>query len=318
VNVFVYEYTCASAVGPDAGSASLRAEGAAMLTAALADFGRVPGVRVSPLPPSPLGGGDQREEPAFRGAARSADYALVIAPEFDGLLEERVRWAEEEGAALLGPTSAAIRLTADKLELGRFLAARGVPTPTPTPVAEGRPPAGQFVCKPRDGAGSLGVRVNEWPAADEADRFIVQPLVPGRAASVAFLIGPGRCPALPPCWQNLSDDGGLTYLGGSLPLPADLAARAERVARRAVEAVPGLHGYVGVDVVLGDAGRGEGDWVIEINPRLTTSYVGLRALAGFNLAEALLAVVRGEEPSAMTWRAEAVEFRCDGTAEFKP
>ena len=39
-----------------------------------------------------------------------------------------------------------------------------------------------------------------------------------------------------------------------------------------------------------------GDRVIEINPRLTTSYVGLRALARFNLAEALLAVIRiGEE-----------------------
>ena len=53
--------------------------------------------------------------------------------------------------------------------------------------------------------------------------------------------------------------------------------------------MPGLSGYVGVDVVLGNDGR---DWAIEINPRLTTSYVGLRALAGFNLAEAMLAVAR--------------------------
>jgi predicted ATP-grasp superfamily ATP-dependent carboligase len=298
MHVFAYEYTCAASAGPP----SLRVEGAAMLDAVVTDLGRIPGVTVTTLRPAPAD-----EGPAFRAAARAAEYALVIAPEFDGLLEQRVRWAEEEGAALLGPTSAAVRLTADKLELGRFLAGRGVPTPVPEAATEARPP-GPFVCKPRDGAGSVGVRLNEWPPADEAARFIVQPLVPGLAASVAFLIGPGRCRALPPCRQHLSDDGRFAYRGGSLPLPADLAARAERVARLAVAAVPGLAGFVGVDVVLGDAG----DWVIEVNPRLTTSYLGLRALARFNLAEALLRVVRGEEPPEMRWGDGPVEFTPSG------
>ena len=41
--------------------------------------------------------------------------------------------------------------------------------------------------------------------------------------------------------------------------------------------------------------------VIEINPRLTTSYVGLRALASCNLAAALLNVVAGQKPR-LTWR----------------
>jgi predicted ATP-grasp superfamily ATP-dependent carboligase len=86
-----------------------------------------------------------------------------------------------------------------------------------------------------------------------------------------------------------------------------LEERAVSVARRAVECVPGLAGYVGVDVVLG-----ERDWVIEINPRLTTSYVGLRALAEDNLAAAMIRVATGEAAAPIRWRDGAVTFRPDG------
>src|SRR5262249_42859079 len=87
---------------------------------------------------------------------------------------------------------------------------------------------------------------------------------------------------------------------------------ARRLAETAVAAVPGLQGYVGVDLVLGSAGDGSQDWVIEINPRLTTSYVGLRALAEDNLAEVMLAVARGEPVAPLTWRPGKVEFSADG------
>ena len=41
-------------------------------------------------------------------------------------------------------------------------------------------------------------------------------------------------------------------------------------------------------MVLGENPSGEDDVVIEINPRITTSYVGLRAATGVNLAAPLL------------------------------
>src|SRR5438874_10288217 len=101
MQIFVYEYTCGDAATHPR-VAALQAEGWAMLSAFLEDFGRIPGVQTLTLldehcsyqahagicrriPPS-----DQ--EHAFRELATTADYTLVIAPEFDDLLLTRCRW----------------------------------------------------------------------------------------------------------------------------------------------------------------------------------------------------------------------------------
>jgi predicted ATP-grasp superfamily ATP-dependent carboligase len=97
-----------------------------------------------------------------------------------------------------------------------------------------------------------------------------------------------------------------------------LAERAMRLGQRTVAALTGLRGYVGVDLVLGDAADGSRDWVIEVNPRLTTSYVGLRALARTNLADALLRVATGQEVEPPAWRAGTVQFRADGSYRISP
>jgi predicted ATP-grasp superfamily ATP-dependent carboligase len=175
------------------------------------------------------------------------------------------------------------------------------------------------VVKPRDGAGSQAIQLC-CQASDPleftlgrnlapTDRLLVQEYVPGLAASVACLIGPVQTISLVPCQQVLSADGRFRYLGGRMPIAPKFAARASRIAAAAIQCVPGLLGYVGVDVVLGDDGR---DWAIEINPRLTTSYVGLRALARFNLAAAMLCVVRGERAPAPAWHTGPIQFAPDG------
>jgi predicted ATP-grasp superfamily ATP-dependent carboligase len=81
--------------------------------------------------------------------------------------------------------------------------------------------------------------------------------------------------------------------------------------------VPGLLGYVGVDLVLGDAADGSQDYAIEINPRLTTSYVGLRQLAEFNLAEAMLVAAAGKLEQPLRWKPGHVRFSSDGSTSFE-
>ena len=231
---------------------------------------------------------------------------------------------------LLGPSPEGVALMADKLALAKCLRQHGVPTPQtslvgwveepkatkahqlrgtggPSSPSAPRPTLQAFVAKPRYGAGSQDTFLL-------AGDTIVQPFVPGRPASVSFLIGPRQTVALMPAWQDISDDGRFHYRGGSAPLPPDLAERAVDIARQAIDAVDGLTGYVGVDLMLND----ECDQVIEINPRLTTSYAGLRLLAEDNLMEVLLRWWRGESVPAPRWRRGTVSWTPDGATDIAP
>lgn len=328
MQLFVYEYLSA---GVDRSlPASLRAEGWAMLAAVCTDFAQLPAIEVRTL----VAADDEQdipacrmvriqaadEETALRNVARWADYSLVIAPEFGGILERRCRWVEEEKGRLVGSSSQAVQLVADKLALSERLRDADVRMPPCVPISRAETLGYPVVCKPRRGAGSQATflvrdEVSLLACVEQARRegcteeLIAQRYVSGRAASVSFLIGPRGVAALAPAAQHLSDDGRFRYQGGTVPLPEDLAKRAVAIAQPAVAHVPGLRGCVGVDVVLGVKIDGSCDSVIEINPRLTTSYLGLRALARENLAKAMLQVVQRDEIPALSWRPGSVTFR---------
>jgi predicted ATP-grasp superfamily ATP-dependent carboligase len=333
VKIFVYEHMNGGALAGIADGSSLRSEGRAMLAAVLADLQSCPGAEtLALLDGAQIGVGRAvhvsnavQAVAAFRALAREADRTLVIAPELGGILEARCQWVEEEGGLLLGPSSAAVGLTTDKLTLASHLSCRGIPTPA-TSLVDGQtacPFPFPVVVKPRDGAGSVATTLIEspemWRRREKSaqqdgwsgDR-IVQPFASGMSASVAVLVGERGLFALAPTSQHLSDDGRFHYRGGAAPLPAAEAHRASELARRAVAAVPGLKGYVGVDLVLGADEDGRGDSVIEINPRLTTSYIGLRELARFNLAVAILAACEGTPMPEFAWHAGPVCWSADG------
>jgi predicted ATP-grasp superfamily ATP-dependent carboligase len=157
-------------------------------------------------------------------------------------------------------------------------------------------PTGPLVRKPIDGAGSWHVclthRAELAAWLDGSQDICVQAFCPGRPASVVGLCGGRQPELLPPCWQWLEPPT-FAYRGGEVIVAGELAERARRLASRALAALPATRGYVGVDLVLGEPPDGSRDVVIEVNPRLTTSYVGLRQLATSNLAEAMWRLATG-------------------------
>lgn len=343
VRIFVYEHLTAggwSAADGDRPPPSLVAEGRAMAEALAADFTATPGVQFTllrdvrlndwrPVADEVIDVGDARAaEATFDRLAAEADWTVVIAPEIGGRLLDYCRRVEMLGGRSLGPRSSLVELCADKQRTAEHLHAAGVPVPPGIAHVWGRPWPADFpypaVWKPRDGAGSLGLRsilsAAEKTTYDRGAGFSpagrLERLCMGTAVSVACLCAVTQPFPLTPCRQLLTDDGTFRYLGGSLPLNAGQAQRATRLAAQAVATLPNARGYLGVDLVLGDAEDGRDDFVIEINPRLTTSYIGLRAACRQNLAKAMLQAAAGDCPSLL-FHSDPLKFWADGSVKKK-
>ncbi len=339
MQVLISEFVCGGGWAEKDRPPSLIREGAAMLRAIVNDAARIPNLRVittwdARLGAAPFGPGvivhevssPDEEAETFTRIQQSADRVLVIAPEFDEILASRSRHLGTQSA---GSAPTAIRLCADKLALAAHFASAGVPT-IPTQVFDFKISEKSLpfpiVVKPRDGAGSqstyligsreeLSERQVKWEQRGELQDAIWQPYFAGQPVSVAVFINPDpdQYDACPVCEQTLSADGRFEYAGGVVParLERSVSEAVQQLAIAACRSVPGLRGYIGVDMIVRDESRGANPSpiVVEINPRLTTSYLGLRRLAATNLAEQVL----GLSHTPMAWLPELrVRFTAAG------
>jgi tyramine---L-glutamate ligase len=261
--------------------------------------------------------------------AARCDAVWPIAPETDGILEEATRLAGRpvlnsrlEALAVARSKHATARcLAAHDVP--------AAPTvffgETPPPTKHG------WVIKPDDGAGAAKTRrvskiagASEVPpslpcrtrregqspiraanklrrpplpgriavggafASPHASRTIIQPFLPGTPLSLSLLAQDGAAWLLSCNRQHIANtDGSFAYLGGIVGGAEERRDVLEPLAARIAEALPGLWGYVGVDLI----DTADGPVVLEINPRLTTSYVGLRDSIGLNPAALVLGLL---------------------------
>lgn len=241
----------------------------------------------SRVPPPPFGasrpiGEDEACWAVWAEMAAEADVAWVVAPETGGALRRLVALCRDAGAKVIGPDDASIRVASSKRLTADVLAQAGMATPqTWRPDAIPETETGPFVSKPDDGAGCEGALF--WPrrppvGALPADH-VVQPFAPGDALSLTVLKTNGRLSVLTANRQHVVvAEGAFAFNGltvGALDRDTpELTSLAEAIAA----ALPGLDGFFGVDLVAAV----EGVTVIEVNPRLTTAYAGLRDALGIN------------------------------------
>jgi predicted ATP-grasp superfamily ATP-dependent carboligase len=307
--VFVYEYLSGGGwldYGGDAAADELLPLGRSMRDAMVADLLRMADCSVSAaacepgntLPAGAVPLRPRANESAFAFVARQCalhDVTWLVAPETHGLLARFQRTVGD--ARWLGCSAEAIALTAGKQATLARLAAHGVATPLAFQEASD---VERWVVKPDDGAGGVDTQVHADHASaceDQARRaqagatLTLEPWVEGDALSLSLLCTPGSIELLSINRQRIAVDarGSLSFEGVTVnaltrddPRTRSLAALAVQVGR----AIPGLHGFAGIDLVW-HARRGP--VVIEVNPRVTCAYVGLSAALGRNLAADLMA-----------------------------
>lgn len=291
-----------------------------MLEALATDAVRDPALDVTVLVDSvrPVGlpvGVHGREVPAgsevesLVAAAREHDWTVIVAPETDGILASRVAAVRAEGARVLAPSAAFIGIASDKQATIDALAAAGVPVPAGRSLAPGEMlPIGFHMPAVRKDLASVGcdgmqiIRDSQVAPSPTAARL--EAFVAGVPVGVSCLCGPEEVIVLPPMRQRFTGGDAPRYLGSDPLDEPSLAARARALARRAVEAVmrraatpadqaPPAVGWVGVDMILGLRDDGRADRVLEVNPRVTTSFVALAARSGTSLVQTMLALAEG-------------------------
>lgn len=327
MRVLLYEWCCSGGLaGHAAGDAfeGIAREGRMMLEALAADTARDSSldvtVLVEPVRPVALPVGVHgREVPAgceiesLVAAAAAADWTVIVAPETDGVLASRVAAVRAAGARVLAPSAAFIGIASDKQATIDALAAAGVPVPAGRALAPGEPlPIGFHMPAVRKDRASVGcdgmqiIRDSHVAPAPIATRL--EAFVSGTPVGVSCLCGPDRIEVLPPMRQRFTAGDAPRHVGSDQLDDELLAARAQSLARRAVEAVmqraattadhaPPALGWVGVDMMLGLRDDGRADRVLEVNPRVTTSFVALAARSGTSLVRTMLAVAAGVRES---------------------
>lgn len=226
------------------------------------------------------------------------DAVWPIAPESGGLLARISDTVVESGRVLLGSTPDAIRVGASKRATAWCLERAGVPiVPTWLLDDDAREIRGAWIVKPDDGVACAGCRLGEGELAlealrtslDERQVWIVQPWLEGEVRSLSLLCRDGLARVLACNRQCVARVGeGLLLQGCVVNAYSGARLGYHWLAQKIAGALPGLWGYVGVDFIHTVGGPR----VLEVNPRLSTSYVGLRQSLGVNPAALVLDLLR--------------------------
>lgn len=315
MKLLLCEFITAGGYAGQAVSGDLAAEGELMLQALLRDFSDCAAafaiqelivLRDTRLSPATWPGGSVtvtvtpvRDDftAQFAVACAQADAVLLVAPETGECLLGLTQQVQTAGKQLLGSTAAAVGIAASKSQTSALLQQHGM-----TVVPCWREPAAircemlaqtsQWIVKPDDGVGGEGCRLLSTLPTTLAAGEILQPYIAGEPASLTLLCHNGAAAV----WsanrqESVFDASGyrMKAIGiNDLKYSHDVL---QQLADAIAAALPGLTGWVGVDLVITQ----QGPCVLEVNPRPTTAYAGLRESVGQNPAAALLTLLQEQK-----------------------
>ncbi|MBN1455339.1 MAG: ATP-grasp domain-containing protein [Methanomicrobia archaeon] len=305
MRILVAEY----AVGGGAGkNSSLLLEGNAMLLTLKRGFERLGHEVIYPS-------AERDFAAAVERLAACCDAGIVIAPDVE--LARLTRLLESKTVNLGCPPDF-VEVCADKLRTSELLRAAGIVVPrifTADDVGWFGTRSRAYISKPRYGCASENVLVlNEQQRGepgspyDNPDCFISE-FIRGDDLSCSLIASRSSILPLTINKQYVRNENGrLKYCGGYVPyaIEEEIAQKIQLISMAVITTLGGT-GYVGIDFVVDDSGAA---YVVDINPRPTTSIIGIARVLNYEVADLL---IRAKFDSLPT----AAELKTEGVFEFK-
>ena len=235
---------------------------------------------------------------------QQCDAVWPIAPESDGILQDLCAAVEATGKRLLTSPASAVRIAGNKFNTYQLLMQQGIAT-VPTQMYSDFEWDGhlQWIVKPVDGVGCGDSYILSEPEdfkqmSSRKGSYIIQPHLQGKKTSLSCIFKEGRGWLL--CVNNqhfeiIDQQYHLVNIIVNHDIKSEIY---DSLVAKIAEAMPDLWGYVGIDLIE----TPEQILVLEINPRLTTSFAGIKVALGINVAENILRLLK-DEP--------AIQFDCN-------
>lgn len=293
MTIFIYEHLTSGALSEEVFSAGLMHEGELMLESICRDllvYGhniaimrdkRLPALTFPTdyLTIYPIENQVQYTE-TWQQCQRQYNFFLIIAPETDLILFNYVSSLEQQHKHVFNCSTDAILLCSDKYLSYQHLKKHHITTPETFTAAEWlaqeHPVHEQWIIKPIDGAGcentycSDSVSTRQRLATLPKDKFIIQNYISGENLSLSLFISDGKPQLLSVNIQHIKQHQQRLHLSHCEAKRFDMLSPelALSIANQVIHCIEGLKGFVGIDIVK----TPHAIYVIEVNPRLTSTY----------------------------------------------
>jgi len=257
----------------------------------------------------------------YHDALNHADMVLAIAPETDGILNQVQQQVLDSNTRLLASKTMAIQICGDKYQCHQQLTAHDFLSPKTIKANEwaSKPfnsPSG-FIIKPQDGAGCIDTfllqnreSLESWLLShpDLIDKMIIQAYIDGEVISLSVLSDNTESRVLAINQQHIRfDNEKVSFLGSTVNGVNESEfslAQADEISSKIHQAIPGLWGFIGIDLII----HQDKAFVMDINPRLTTSYIGLGQSLNANPTQLLFSMMeKGLSALPKDFQRQAVE-----------
>ena len=318
MRILVFEFITGGGLADQALPASLLQEGYLMRNALLDDLCALTDVELLVLRDERIAL-DQTKQNArlqyltiFRGTdiqallfARQSTYDAVwlIAPETEGILAFWCYFFNKQGKYLATSAQKAVEICQDKFRTFNILKNSAIPcVPSRLFNSSSELNATKSVLKVNNSVGCDEVYLMEseqhWHNVllklRPEGQYILQPYISGKALSLSCLFFDKQAYFICCNEQHMKiDQQQFELIACTVNVQPEKAQTYQILCQKIAEAMPLLFGYVGIDFIQTDTGE---NLILEINPRLTSSYAGIKDALGINVAELVLGMLNHQSP----------------------